>query len=227
MKWLYLVFVPIFASANVGSSAFPVFLKEGFSSILEFDEAPSQVVLGDQNLFQVEKLNRSIILKPLTAYATTNMFVYFKGKETKMFILTASDEAEPTYYKKFEDIKLPTPTSAKVDAPKRNYDRGIRLKKSSYDTKKDYLTVEFEISADGSGKISPSWDLVRLKYKDKVLSPSKLWSERREVQRDSVVKARAIFTKPNVPADFKNTTIAVPIKGTAKGLILILNRDAR
>jgi len=224
MKWFFIIFAPIVATASVGPSAFPVFLKEGFSSILEFEEAPSQVVLGDQNLFQVEKLNRSIILKPLTAYATTNMFVYFKGKETKLFILTASDEAEPTYYKKFEDIKAPPPQKTVTQITKRTYVRGINLKKSSYDTKKDYLTVEFEIVADSTGKVAPNWEQVRLKYKDKVLSPSKLWSERREVQRDSVVKARVVFVKPNVPSDFKNTVVAVPLKGMAKGLVLSLNR---
>ena len=103
MKLIAILFSQMAFAMNVGPTTFPVFLKEGFSSILEFEEAPTQVVLGDQNLFQIEKLNRSIIIKPLTAYATTNMFVYFKGKETKLFILTASEETEPTYYKKFLD----------------------------------------------------------------------------------------------------------------------------
>lgn len=214
-------------ASDVVPTSFPVFLKEGFSSILEFEEAPSQVVLGDQNLFQIEKLNRSIVIKPLTAYATTNMFVYFKNKDTKLFILTASEEVEPTYYKKFSDLKVMAPTKTVAPLAKRKYAREVRLTSSNFDKKKDFLTVDFEISADSSSKIAPSWDLVRLKYKSQTVSPSKLWSERREVQRDSSVKARLIFLKPNVPTDLKDTTIVVPIKGGARALVLNLKRAAR
>lgn len=214
-------------ATDISPTTFPVFLKEGFSSILEFEEAPSQVVLGDQNLFQVEKLGRSIVLKPLTAYATTNMFVYFKNKDTKLFILTASEEAEPTYYKKFSDLKPPEPAKPLTAVPKRKFAREVRLTKSDFDKKKDFLTIDLEISADSAGKLAPSWDLIRLKYKDHTLSPSKLWSERREVQRDSSMKARLIFMKPNVPADLKDTSVIVPIKGGAKALVLNLKRVAR
>ncbi|MBK9322398.1 MAG: hypothetical protein IPM97_05500 [Bdellovibrionaceae bacterium] len=171
---LYSLFIlQAFASTSLGPTTFPVFLKEGFSTILEFEEAPTQVVLGDQNLFQVERLNRSILIKPLTPYATTNMFVYFKSKDTRLFLLTASEESEPTYYKKFESF-IPKPVEKpRVSVPVQ-YLRGVHLKNSDFDKKKDYLTVDFVIAADSSGKISPNWDLIRLKYKDRILSPSKL-----------------------------------------------------
>lgn len=203
------------ANASLNPTPFPVFLKEGFSSIIEFDETPTQVVLGDQNLFQVEKLNKSIVLKPLSPYATTNMFVYFKSKQTKLFLLTASEEAEPTYYKKFEtDLGnkiIPTKTNIT-----KKYTRGLHVKGLNYDTKKDYLTIDFVIAADSTVKLSPNWDLIRIKHNERIIIPTKIWSERREAQRDSIVNARLIFTKPNIPADFKDVSIIVPIKGTAK-----------
>ena len=215
MKFLTIVLAQVALAANATPTTFPVFLKEGFSSILEFEEAPSQVVLGDQNLFLVEKLNRSIVIKPLSPYATTNMFVYFKSKETKLFLLTASEEAEPTYYKKFDDEIKKSLDAGKVAVPVK-YSKGLHLKSSDYDSKKDYLTIDFIIAADSSGKLSPSWDLIRIKHKDRIVNPTKVWSERREAQRDSFVKARLIFTKPNIPADFKNVSIIVPIKGISK-----------
>lgn len=215
MKFLTIVLAQVALAANATPTTFPVFLKEGFSSILEFEEAPSQVVLGDQNLFLVEKLNRSIVIKPLSPYATTNMFVYFKSKETKLFLLTASEEAEPTYYKKFDDEVKKSLDSGKVAVPLK-YSKGLHLKSSDYDSKKDYLTIDFIIAADSSGKLSPSWDLIRIKHKDRIVNPMKVWSERREAQRDSFVKARLIFTKPNIPADFKDVSIIVPIKGISK-----------
>lgn len=215
MKLLVIILSQITFAANVNPTTFPVFLKEGFSSILEFEEVPTQVVLGDQNLFLVEKLNRSIVIKPLSPYATTNMFVYFKSKETKIFLLTASEEAEPTYYKKFDVEIQKIVDTPKVIAPIK-YSKGLHLKSLNYDSKKDYLTIDFVIAADSTGKLSPGWDLIRIKHKDRIINPTKVWSERREAQRDSFVKARLIFTKPNIPADFKDVSIIVPIKEISK-----------
>lgn len=215
MIFLSLLISQALAVPSIGPMAFPVFLKEGFSSILEFEEAPTQVVLGDQNLFQIERLNRSIVLKPLGPYATTNMFVYFKAKDTRLFLLTASEDAEPTFYKKFESF-----TAKAIEKPRAKtttkYLRGVHIKRSEFDKKNDYLTIDFIIAADSSGKIAPGWDLIRLKYKSKIISPTKLWSERREVVRDSSVKARLIFTKPNIPSDLKDVALVVPVKGSAK-----------
>jgi|GEM_PF-1287301 len=219
------------AAASMGPTAFPVFLKEGFSSILEFEEAPSQVVLGDQNLFQVERLNRSIVIKPLSPYATTNMFVYFKAKETKLFLLVASEESEPTYYKKFSSVLPPviapkkSPTT-KIMSQEKNV-KEVQLHGMELDKKKDYLTVDFTISSDSSGKIAPSWELVRLKSKDRTIAPLKLWSERREVQRDTRIRARAIFQKPNVSSDLKETSLIVPVKGSTKAMTLNLERSTK
>ena len=216
IKFIVILF-PLFANASISPTPFPVFLKEGFSSILEFEESPTQVVLGDQNLFQVEKLGRSIVIKPLIPYATTNMFVYFKTKETRLFILTASDDNEPTYFKKFTTVVPPKPVSS-VKAVSIRSGRSALVKNSSFDKKKDYLTVDFEISADSKSKIIPDWDRIRLKYKDRHIEPSKVWSERREVQRDSKIKARLIFTKPNIPLDLKGVSMMIPVKGETKAL---------
>lgn len=217
------LFITQMAFAMTASPApFPIFLKEGFSSILEFEESPTQVVLGDQNLFQIEKLNRSIVVKPLVPYATTNMFVYFKNKETRLFILTASDDNEPTYFKKFTTL-VPPKTGAKASTTsKRSYTRQTVVRKSSFDAKKDYLTIDFEISADSKSKVIPDWNGIRLRYKDKYTSASSLWSERREVQRDSSVKARLIFTKPNIPLDMRGVSLVVPIKGSPRSFSVSL-----
>lgn len=214
------------AANSPSPMTFPVFLKQGFSSILEFEEAPTQVVLGDQNLFQIEKLNRSIVIKPLTANAVTNMFVYFKTKETRLFILTASEDATPTYFKKFSSHvpKLPpTPNRKTIRLPQKIL-RGARLVKVAFDSKKDFLTVDLEVTADSSGVVTPSWDLIRLKYKDRTMAPSKLWSERREVQPDSRIKARFIFTKPNIPLDLKSVSVVIPIKGASIPMSIALGK---
>ncbi len=224
MKWIVILFSQMTFATNSAPTTFPVFLKEGFSSILEFEESPTQVVLGDQNLFLVERLGKSVVIKPLTAYATTNLFVYFKEKATKLFILTASEEADPTFYKKFESAPVNDSVTTKAAPPIQNREprkfvKGIKIVSSQYDGKKDYLTVDFVVSADSTNKVSPNWDLIRLKYKERMISPTKLWSERREAQRDSQIKARLIFAKPNVPADLKEVSVVVPTKTESKPFV--------
>lgn len=217
-----LLFISQLSFAMNPPTPFPVFLKAGFSSILEFEEAPSQVVLGDPSVFQIEKLNRSVVIKPLATYATTNMFVYFKTKETRLFILTASEDAEPTYFKKFTSL-IPPASAEKKISPTLRFSRGARITHSSFDKKKDYLTVDLELSADSNSILLPNWNEIRMHFKDRFIKPSKVWSERQEVQRDSRLKARLIFTKPNVPLNNKETQIVIPLKDSGKSLTLKFN----
>jgi hypothetical protein len=224
MAWIKLIFAQAAFAATIGPTPFPVFLKEGFSTILEFEEAPTQVVLGDANVFQVEKLNRSIVIKPLVTYATTNMFVYFKTKDARLFILAASEDAEPTYYKKFESFVPKKAEPKTADAVQRSYSQGAQLSKVSFDAKKDFLTIDIVLSAGPKAKVVPNWDLVRLRHKGNSVSPTKLWSERREAQKDSAIKARFIFAKPNVPGDLKEVALVIPLKGSIKPFSIAIRR---
>lgn len=212
LKYIF-VFLPCFAFAlSASPTPFPVFLKAGFSTVLEFEEAPTKVVLGDAKSFQVEKLDRSIVIKTLAPYANTNMFVYFKTKEPRLFVLTASEEAEPTYYKKFETLAPPKPavTSSKV-----TYRRGATIISAKFTPKKDFLTIEAQISSDSRSKISPHWDKIALVVGKAHLKPDKLWSERKEVQKDAKVKARFVFNKPNLPRDLKSARLVIPFVESA------------
>lgn len=220
MRFLFLLLFPITCFAtDIPPTPFPVFLKLGFSTILEFDEAPSRVVLGDGQSFQIERLNKSIVLKTLAPYATTNMFVYFSSKATRLFVLTASEDAEPTYYKKFEEIVFLKEKSSPVQPMK----IGVTVISAKFDDKKDYFTVEFQISSDATMPIKPSWDLVRLAYNQKFIAPKQLWSERKEVQKDSKVKSRLVFVKPNIPANLVGVRLIVPIVGRQTPFSILMN----
>lgn len=196
------------------TAPFPVFLKAGYSTILEFDEVPSRVVVGNPENFQVEKLDSSLVLKTLSPEGSGNLFVYFKTSDPRLFLLTASDEAEPTFYRKFETSVTPVAKVTKQSQPEAQaFKRSTRILSSKFDTKKDYLTVEIQITADSSDVVRPKWNLIGLTYNNAEIRPTKLWAERREVQRDSRVKARFIFTKPNVPKDLKGVNFLMPIEG--------------
>jgi hypothetical protein len=224
VKLLMMIFVLNLTLVDaVGSpTAFPLFLRQGFSCVLEFESTPTRVVVGDLQSFQVEKMEQSLVVRARTSYATSNMFVYFDKGEPRLFVLTASEDAEPTLYRRFESIKV---TEKKVDAPKlitRVTVDNIRLSSARFDIKKDYLTVEVEISAGSKSPIRPTWNLARLKFGDSVIAPTKTWAERKEIQRDSKVKARFIFTKPNVPKNLDATKLILPLNGQATPLSLNL-----
>ena len=139
--------------------------------------------------------------------------------EPKLFVLTASEDVEPTYYKKFEPLLLPTkPVTPK--AAQRVSEKGVKLRSLIYSPKKDFLTVEVDISADQYERVLPRWDKVRLVRNNTAIVPYKLWSERKEVQKDSSTKARFIFSKPNLPKSLKGTQLVIPLLGSTTSLIL-------
>jgi hypothetical protein len=237
MKWYYLL-VAVLALACIRTEAssdlaahpvpFPVFLKIGFSSILEFEEAPTRVVLGDSQAFQVERLDRSLVLRTLVAYATSNMFVYFKTATPRLFVLTASEDAEPTYFKNLETPKKPLPPRAPIRAGNAISKPGVsQIVSAKFDAKKDYLTVEVKLAADSTRLLRPNWNLVRLRHLTAIQAPVKLWAERKDVQKDSTVRARFIFAKANIPRDLSGSLLIVPIEGQLTPLTLKLRGVSR
>lgn len=215
-----------FATPELPPTPFPVFLREGFSTVLEFEEAPIRVVLGDSQSFQVEKLDQSIVVKTLATNTASNMFVYFKTKPPRLFVLTASDEVEPTYYRKFATIVSPRPKPTSVNVVKRTLQAAL-LRSAAFDNKKDYLTIEVDITAGSNARLIPDWSKARLLYQKQSIEPKRLWSERKEIQKDSKVKARFIFYRPNIPKQLTNSTLVIPLKGESKPLNVLLARRSK
>ena len=209
---------------NASQIPLPLFLKLGFSSVVEFSENPTRVIVGDSQSFQVEKADKSLVIRTLVSYATTNLFVYFKTAQPKLFTLTASEDANPSLYNKFDitppkpildeklsDVKAVITTSTKNT--KNIFRSGVTLKSAIFDKSKDYLTIDFLISADGKSLIQPKWDLIRLASGKNKIAPFKVWSEREDIQKDSAIKARLIFLRPDIEKSLKNCYIIIPLKG--------------
>jgi hypothetical protein len=208
---------------------FPVFLKQGFSTVLEFENAPKRIVLGDSQNFQVERMEKSLVVRALAPFATGNLFVFFDSGEPRVFVLTASEDAEPTLYRKFEEVKpLPPPPQKSLwvrhNNNTNNNERGLVLRSTTFDVKKDYLTLDALITADSSRPLRPEWKKARLKFKSQLMTPTKLWAERKEVQTDSSIRARFIFAKPNLPRDFGGAVLVIPLLGEPKALSVELRR---
>lgn len=227
-KIIFMMWPVATLAAQFSPTPFPVFLKSGFSSVLEFDEAPIRVVLGDGQSFQVEKVDRSVVIRTLTPYAASNMFVYFKVSVPRLFILTASEDANPTYYKKFDKEIQPKPSPSQASlkpAAIKSVPNGIfevKIIKADFDAKKDYLNLECELHSSSKELIKPNWKLARLSFKSNVIKPFKLWAEREAVQKDSEVRFRLIFAKPNLPRDLVGVHLIIPLLGSQVPIITLL-----
>ena len=140
------------------------------------------------------------------------------------FSLTADEDAVPTEYRKFEvirPVKNPAPVLSKTASKLK---RGAFLKSVSWDKSKDYLTVDGYINANQDSAISPKCEMIRLVDGNKRISPYKVWSERKEVQKDSTIKFRFIFLRPNVNKDLKKNFIIIPLQGKTETLHLELKK---
>jgi len=214
----YLLSLLLFSAAYASEQPlipYPIFLKLGFSSILEFDSNPTKVVLGDSSNFQVEKLDGSLVVRTLTPNGVSNMFVYLKSGEVKVFTLTASDDATPTHFSLFKKTAPPSALPTNKETHAFSYKKGTKLLLAKFDNKKDFLTVEISMTADSQESISPRWDWVELHHKMEVFKAKTIWAERQVVQKDSTIKARFVFLRPNISKNFAESYLQIPIKGYA------------
>jgi hypothetical protein len=127
--------------------------------------------------------------------------------------LTASEDAQPTFYKSFAMPPAPPKPVVQARSAKSNTSRGGKVISLRFDAKKDYLTIDYWLRAGADTALRPKWKLSRLLFAGSVTAPLKLWAERKEVQKSAQVRARLIFAKPNVPRDLSSATLLIPLEG--------------
>lgn len=217
---LYLfLFLPWLSEAN---SSFPLFLKNGFSTIIEFNKEPSQVVIGDSQSFQIEKLKRSLVIRPVNPNTVSNLFVYFPNSDPCIFILTSSEDAEPTFHKKI-DFPMQKSNLQTTITKSKTSKQELKLRSALFNSKKDFLVIEASIHADKQTALKPNWQAIRLKYQKIEIKPKELWAEREIVQRDSFIKVRFMFNRPDIPKNLSDVKLVLPLLNKTTPLLLDLN----
>lgn len=68
----------------------------GYSTLLQFDARPSQVIVGDQDSFKVEYAGNSIAVKPMISGVSTNLFIVTEYDKFN-FRITSGQGFEPDY----------------------------------------------------------------------------------------------------------------------------------
>jgi hypothetical protein len=206
-------------NAECAPVSFPVFTKQGYSSVLEFESPPLQVVIGDKESFQVERMGNSLAIRPLVSEGATNLIVYFSKSEPVLFLLKASDEAEPLLYKKIEK-GVSSPVSKASPSPRpSSIPTSTKVTYARFTAKHDFLVVKAFLVA-GKERLAIDWSQVHLGFKDKQIKPSSLWAERQEVAQGTSASSRFIFPKPDVPSNLAGVSLVLPLKNSPSKITL-------
>ena len=214
----YLLFIIVISTPALAARpivAYPLFLKKGYSGVVNFTESPARVVLGDSKLFQIERLKSSLIIRPLFEEATSNLFVFFKTADPKLFLLSAKKDADPNFYLDFDYPVRATPVGQYETKPKlfthSSAGVGFRVIEKNFSDKRDYLLLKVGIRNNDYSLLNPIWDASRLKYKGKFFAPSKVWAERKSIFKSSEVRATFEFTRPGVLESMEGVELVIPL----------------
>jgi type IV secretory pathway VirB9-like protein len=60
----------------------------GVATLIQLPERPNSAVIGDQDSFKVEYLDKGITLKPLHGFAKSNLYLYTDSKRFNLQLVT-------------------------------------------------------------------------------------------------------------------------------------------
>ena len=136
----------------------------GIATIIQVQDRPNSVVVGDQDSFKVEYLDQAITIKPLSHGARSNLYVYTDWRRYNVELISGSESAAD--YVVYLDnpvekrIKVPADSSQIKWSKFNNHLQNgniklevIRLGRGA----KGVLLVEFIISSKTKEALKPEW----------------------------------------------------------------------
>jgi hypothetical protein len=122
----------------------------GYSTVIQLQSKPLNVVLGDQSAFRIEYINDSITVKPLRSNSKSNLFIY-TDKERYNLTVVSGSQAVVDYVVKlkrtFEDLKLIKPLN------KHSENQGILLTLIKITSSGNTSFLDFQIRNNAKHKI--------------------------------------------------------------------------
>ena len=130
----------------------PVRLAIGYSTLLQFDSRPTQVIVGDQDAFKVEYVGNSVAIKPLANDSSTNLFIANQFERFN-FRLTSGRGFEPDYIlkvkRKRDDVGAASTSLKTKSIIREGMQKGMRVKLLTVTTTQNNFAViySFEVAA--------------------------------------------------------------------------------
>lgn len=139
----------------------PVHTAVGIATIIQVPDRPNSVVMGDQDSFKVEYLDKAVTVKPLHAQAKSNLYLYTDLKRFNVQLITGSQSAaDYVVYldRKKEMAKSGVPSIRWTLFRNKLSNGALSLETKRVGTTKDgVILVEFLIRASTRDRVAPEW----------------------------------------------------------------------
>ena len=136
----------------------------GIATIIQVQDRPNSVVVGDQDSFKVEYLDQAITIKPLSSGAKSNLYVYTDWRRYNVELVAGSEAAAD--YVVYLDNPVEKQIKTPVDSSQVKWTKfvnhlqngNIKLEVIRLGRAKDgVLLVEFLINSKTKESFRPEW----------------------------------------------------------------------
>lgn len=134
----------------------------GIATIIQVPDSPNSVVVGNQNAFKVEYLERAITIKPLSFGAKSNLYIYTDWKRYNVQ-LVAGPEATAEYIVYLENPKRKVERGKAAGVVWTSFKNQLRNDGLTFEvnrlgrTKDGVLLIEFTLRSKKKETLRPEW----------------------------------------------------------------------
>jgi len=139
----------------------PVQTAIGIATIIQLPERPNSVVIGDQDSFKVEYLDKAITVKPLHGQAKSNLYLYTDWKRFNVQLISGSQSSAD--YVVYLDPKKETPKAGASNVKWTSYRNKLSSSYFSVETKRigrtrdGVILLEFAVTSTVEDSFNPEW----------------------------------------------------------------------
>lgn len=84
-----------------------IYVRTGRSTVLNFPIKPTKVILGNTGAFSVQYIENDLAISPLSAGATSNLFVYLQGRRFGFDLIPSMNSDEVVIVRDILDKNVP------------------------------------------------------------------------------------------------------------------------
>lgn len=136
----------------------------GIATIIQVPDRPNSVVVGDQEAFRVEYLEQAITIKPLSAGAKSNLYIYTDWRRYNVELISGPEAAaDYVVYLETPKERHTSPAGSNSNIEWTVYKNQLRNGNLSLKvlrvgkTKNGLILVEFTISSKAKELFKPEW----------------------------------------------------------------------
>ncbi|MEQ1875506.1 MAG: TrbG/VirB9 family P-type conjugative transfer protein [Bdellovibrionia bacterium] len=131
----------------------------GYSTVLQFNERPINVVIGNQSAFRVEFIKNNVTIKPISSGVKTNLFIFTENDRFNLTVVSGSSQGVDYVVRvkrTFED-----PNKA-AQLNRFSHSNGVKLTLLRKIQGRDGTFLDFEISNQTNVKLKLLPDTLRI-----------------------------------------------------------------